>query len=224
LDGITCDKRANPHLVGGGADLAGIAFRPRSKSGLKRLLNSAIATTKEETMKKKLLLTVSCFALVMSVAAYGQLLGGHRTESDAVKKALQQADLKDVSVSDDANKNTIALSGTLHSEDAKKRAADVAKSAAPNRQIANEISVEPVGGESQARAMASNLDDGIESNYKAALLSKGLDKESIHYKAKNGVLVLTGSVNSAQQREEASHLASKVPNVRQVVNQLDVRR
>lgn len=67
-------------------------------------------------MKKKLLLTVSCFALVMSVAAYGQLLGGHRTGSDAVKKALQQADLKDVSVSDDANKNTITLSGTLHSE------------------------------------------------------------------------------------------------------------
>lgn len=174
-------------------------------------------------MKNKLLL-ISVVALVMSVAAYSQNLGGHRSESDAVKKALQQADLKDVNVSDDAGKNTITLSGTLHSEDAKKRAGDVAKSAAPSRQIANEISVEPVGVESQTRAVASNLDDGIESNYKAALLAKGLDKESIHYKAKNGVLVLTGSVKSARQRDEASQLASKVPNVRQVVNELDVRR
>lgn len=175
-------------------------------------------------MKTRLLLTVSWFALFMSVVAHSQILGGHRTETDAVKKALEQADLKDVSVSDDAGKNTITLSGTLHSEDAKKRAGDVAKSAAPSRQIANEISVEPVGGESKARAVASNLDDGIENNYKAALLSRGLDKESIRYKAKNGVLVLTGSVKSAEQREEASKLASKVPNVRQVVNQLDVRR
>ena len=106
-------------------------------------------------MKNKLLLAVSCLALLIGVAAYGQIFSGHRSESDAVKKALEQADLKDVSVSDDASKNTITLGGTLHSEDAKKRAAEVAKSAAPNRQIANEISVEPVGAESRSRAMES---------------------------------------------------------------------
>jgi hyperosmotically inducible protein len=160
---------------------------------------------------------------LIGVAAYGQILGSRNSESDAVKKALQQADLKGVTVSDDASKNTITLGGTLHSEDAKKRAGEVAKSAAPNRQIANEISVEAVGAESRSRAMESNLDDGIENNYKAALLSKGLDKQSIHYKVKNGVLTLTGSVQNAQQREEAAQLASRVPNVRQVVNQLDVR-
>ena len=174
-------------------------------------------------MKTKLLLAVSFVALLFSAAAYSQD-STKRSESDAVKKALEQSDLKDVTVSDDANKNTITLGGTLHSEEAKSRAGGVAKSAAPNRQIANEISVQPVGAESQAKAMASNLDDGIESNYKAALISKGLDKESIHYNAKNGVLVLTGSVKSAEQREEATKLASKVPNVRQVVNQLEVKR
>jgi len=80
-----------------------------------------------------------------------------------------------------------------------------------------------VGGESQAKAVASNLDDGIENNYKAELLSKHLDKLSIDYKAKNGVLVLTGSVKNGGQREEAAELAKKVPNVRQVVNQLEIR-
>ena len=175
-------------------------------------------------MKRNLLLAASCFALLMSIAASGQLLGKGHSEADAVKNALKQADLKDVTVSDDADKNTITLGGTLHSEEAKQRAAEVAKSAAGNRQIANEISVQPLGEESNARSIASNRDDAIEDNYKAELLSRHLDKESIHYKAKNGVLVLTGSVKNPQQKEEAYELARKVPNVRQVVNQIEVRR
>jgi osmotically-inducible protein OsmY len=174
-------------------------------------------------MKRNLLLAGSVMALLMSVAAWGQVLGRSHSEADAVKNALKQADLKDVTVSDDTDKNTITLGGTVHSEEAKHRAAEVAKSAAGNRQIANEISVQPVGNESQARSIASNRDDAIEDNYKAELLSRNLDKESIHYKAKNGVLVLTGTVKNAQQREEAQDLAKKVPNVRQVVNQIEVR-
>jgi osmotically-inducible protein OsmY len=143
---------------------------------------------------------------------------------DGVKKALQQADLGDVTVNEDEAKNTITLGGKLHSEEAKQRAGDVAQSAAGNRIIANEISVEPVGAESQARKIASNVDDAIESNYKAGLISNGLDKQSIRYDAKNGVLTLKGTVKSAQQRQEAEKLASSVPNVAQVINEIQVRR
>jgi osmotically-inducible protein OsmY len=50
-----------------------------------------------------------------------------------------------------------------------------------------------------------------------------MDNSSIHYKSKNGVLVLTGSVKNGAQRREAEQLAKKVPNVRQVVNQLEVK-
>ena len=175
-------------------------------------------------MRRNLLLAASVMAMLMSVAAWGQLLGKGHSEADAVKNALKQADLKDVTVSDDADKNTITLGGTVHSDEAKQRAADVAKSAAGNRQIANEISVQPVGNESQARSIASNRDDAIEDNYKAELLSRRLDKESIHYKAKNGVLVLTGTVKNPEQKQKAYELARKVPNVRQVVNQIEVRR
>ena len=175
-------------------------------------------------MRRRLVLLTSAMALVLGIAAFGQNLGRNRSEADAVKKALEQADLKDVTVSDHAEKNTITLGGTVHSEAAKARAGNVAKAAAGNRQIANEISVEPVGNESRARQVASNLDRGIEDDYKAALLSHSLDNLSIHYKAKNGVLTLTGDVKTAEQRQEATELAKKVPNVRQVVNQLEVRR
>jgi osmotically-inducible protein OsmY len=111
-------------------------------------------------MKGKSILLVSILALVLSVYASAQL-GKRNSDEDAVKNALQQADLKGVSVSDDASKNTLTLTGTLHSEQAKERAGHVAQSAAPGRTIANEITVEPLGHESQARTVASNLDDGI---------------------------------------------------------------
>ena len=43
-----------------------------------------------------------------------------------VKKALEQAELKDVTVSEDQDKNTITLGGTLHSGDAKAKAEEIA--------------------------------------------------------------------------------------------------
>lgn len=143
---------------------------------------------------------------------------------DTVHRALEQADYQGLSVAEDVNKNTITLSGKLHSEDAKQKAAEVAKSAAGERVVANEISVEPLGVESEARKVESNLDDGIESNYKAALISKGLDKQDISFKSKNGVLTLSGKVKSGRQRQQAEMLASNTPNVAQVLNQIEVRR
>jgi osmotically-inducible protein OsmY len=141
-----------------------------------------------------------------------------------VKKALEQAELKDVTVSEDQDKNTITLGGTVHSDDAKAKAADVAKGAANLRIIANEISVQPVGSESEAKDVASNLDDAIEKNYKAALISSGLEKQHVGFKAKNGVLTLTGSVRNANERQHAEKLAAGIPHVQQVLNQIEVRR
>ena len=143
---------------------------------------------------------------------------------DDVKRALEQADLKDVTVSEDQDKNTITLGGKVHSSDAKAKAADVAKTTASTRIIANEISVQPVGSESQAKDVASNLDDGIEKDYKAALISSGLDKQHVSFKAKNRVLTLTGNVHTANERQHAEKLAAGIPNVQQVLNQIDVRR
>jgi len=141
-----------------------------------------------------------------------------------VKTALEQADLKDVTVSEDADKNTITLGGKVHSEDAKAKAATVAQASAGSRIIANEISVEPVGSEGEAKKMESNLDDGIENNFKAELISKGLDKEHIRYSAKNGVLTLKGSVKNPTQRQAAQEIAKNTPNVQQVVNELQIQR
>ncbi len=143
---------------------------------------------------------------------------------DAVKQALQQAELQDVSVDEDQDKNTITLGGKVHSENARMQASEVAKAAAGSRTIANEISVQPVGAESESKDIASDLDSAIEKNYKAALTAKGLDKEHIRFDAKNGVLTLKGKVKNRVERNQAEELAQATPNVRQVLNQIDVNR
>lgn len=142
---------------------------------------------------------------------------------DAVSKALEQADLKDIHVNDDADKNVTTLTGVVHSQEAKQKAAEVAKSAAPNRIIANEIAIQPVGAESQARNIASNVDDGIVKNFKAAMIANGLDKEHIRATAKNGVLTLKGTVDTQAQHDEAQQIGASVPNVSQVINELEVK-
>ncbi|MGH9510992.1 MAG: BON domain-containing protein [Terriglobales bacterium] len=164
------------------------------------------------------------FVVVVLLATFGCSRQGSASYKDDVKKALEQADLKDVTVSEDVDKNTITLGGTLHSDEAKARAADVAHNAAGTRIIANEISVQPLGSESEAKDVASNLDDAIEKNYKAALISSHLDKQHIDFKAKNGLLSLTGSVHNRNEKQEAQKLAGGIPNVQQVVNQIEVRR
>jgi uncharacterized protein YpmB len=173
-------------------------------------------------MKLKVLTIAIAISLFLATSACSKQ--AQPTYKDSVQTALEQADLKDVSVSEDTDKNTITLGGTLHSEDAKQRAADVARASAGTRVLVNEVSVQPVGQESEAKNIASNLDDGIESNYKAALVEKGLDKQSIRFDAKNGVLTLKGHVKTTSQRKEAELLAQAVPNVQQVLNEIDVKR
>src|SRR6185437_16298753 len=84
---------------------------------------------------------------------------------DSDKQALQQTELQDVTVDEDRDKNTITLGGKVHSENARMQAGQVAQAAAGNRTIANEISVQPVGAESESKDIASDLDSAIEKNY-----------------------------------------------------------
>ena len=169
--------------------------------------------------------TVVCILLLTLLAA--ATCTNRRTDQnsykDAVSKALEQADLKGVTVTEDRDKNTITLGGKLHSDEAKAKADEVAKSAAPGRVIANEISVQPVGDESQARQVTANLDDGIEKDYKAALIASRLDKQHIRFAASNGVLTLKGTVKKSTQRQAAQALAGRIPNVKQVINEIQVR-
>lgn len=144
-------------------------------------------------------------------------------EKPAVTSSLSGNNLGDVSVSQDRAKGVMTLTGNVASDDQKTRAESLAKQAAPDYTVADEIGVRPPGDQSQAGAVASNLDSAIEDNFKAALKGhEHLDDQSIHCKAKNGTLVLSGTVKTGRQKNEAERLAKQVPNVQQVVNEIEV--
>jgi hyperosmotically inducible periplasmic protein len=142
--------------------------------------------------------------------------------SDSVRKSLDQAGLKDVSVSEDRDKGVVTLGGQVASDNDKSQAESLAKSLAGAQVVANQIAVIPVGGEKAAKAVNSDLDKGIEQNLDAALIQNKMH-DNVKYAVKSGVVTLTGEVNSEDKRARAEKVATGVPNVQQVVNDLQIK-
>jgi osmotically-inducible protein OsmY len=140
--------------------------------------------------------------------------------SDSIRKSLDQANLKDVSVSQDRDKGVVTLGGHVAAESDKSQAESIAKSIASRQVVSNQIAVVPPSAESEAKAVNSDLDKGVENNLDAAFIQHRLKK--VKYGVNNGVVTLTGEVNSQSQRAQAERVASSVPNVKQVVNELQV--
>ncbi len=166
---------------------------------------------------------------VLSVALVGTLVGCSTASNQTadvsapIRTSLDQAGLKDVSVSQDREKGVVTLGGHVPSEFDKAQAESLARVLAPAGVLANQIAVLPPGGESQAKTMDADIDSGIGSNLDAALINDKLHKR-VKYDVKNRVVTLTGEVNSQSDRDRAEGVASRVPNVHQVVNELQVKK
>ena len=142
--------------------------------------------------------------------------------SGNIRGALDQAGLKKVSVHEDRDKGVVTLGGQVAADADKAQAESLAKSLVGGEVVANQIVVLPPGAESDARAMNSDLDKGIEQNLDAALIQSKLRK-GVKYAVKAGVVTLTGEVDSQATRRALAKIAGAVPNVQQVVNELQVK-
>jgi hyperosmotically inducible periplasmic protein len=142
--------------------------------------------------------------------------------SDSIRKSLDQAGLKDVKVSQDRDKGVITLAGDVPTDMDKSQAVTIARSIAGAQVVADTITVVPPADESAAKAVNADLDKGIEKNLDAALIQNRLNKH-VKYDVKSGVVTLTGEVNSQSKRAYAEKVAAAVPNVQQVVNELQVK-
>jgi len=170
----------------------------------------------------KLLLTLLALLVLGSTLGCSRVSAKSADVSDNIRKSLDQAGLKDVSVSQDRDKGIVTLGGQVSSENDKSQAESLAKSFAGPQVVADEIAVIPVGGEKAAKAVNSDLDQGIESNLDAALIQNKMH-DNVKYDVKSGVVTLTGEVNSEAMRSSAERVAVGVPNVQQVVNDLQVK-
>ena len=141
---------------------------------------------------------------------------------DNIKQSLEQAGLKDVSVSQDRDKGVVTLNGTVTSDADKSQAELIARAAASGQVIANQISVRPPGQEKTAREVQSDLDKAIEKNVDAAL-TRHKWNHNVKYEVKQGVVTLKGKVASQSQRTMVEKVVKETPNVTQVVNEIEVR-
>ena len=142
--------------------------------------------------------------------------------TDNIRKSLDQAGYKDVKVSQDRDKGVVTLEGTVPTEADKAQAEAIAKSNAGSQVVAVEIAVRPPGDESTAKTVDADLDKAIEKNVDAVLAQHKLNHD-VKYEVKNGVVTLKGNVNSQARRTQIEKLVAGVPNVKQVVNELEVK-
>jgi hyperosmotically inducible protein len=170
----------------------------------------------------RLFCSIGTLLIVGSVAACSDTPTKSPDVADNIRKSLDQAGLKDVSVSQDRDKGVVTLTGSTASEADKSQAESIAKSFADSQVVSDQIAVRPPGNESIAKKVDSDLDKGIERNFDAVLVRHKLDG-AVKYDVKNGVVTLTGKVNSQTKRAWVEKLATGVPNVRQVVNELEVK-
>jgi osmotically-inducible protein OsmY len=145
-----------------------------------------------------MLLLTACLGLVMGCQEQRK----SPDVTDSVRRSLDQAGLKDVSVSQDRDKGVVTLSGTTTSGTEKAHAESIAKSIAGSEVVANQIAVRPPGDEGTAKDVDSVLDKGIEKNLDAQLIQRKWN-HAIKYDVKNGVVTLKGEVNSEGKRSIA---------------------
>ncbi len=157
----------------------------------------------------------------LSVACSNNKTAG--VDKDQVKNQLQQAGLNDVKVDVNNDKKVLTLQGNVQNDQQKDQAEQIAKQAAPAYVVSNEIGVRPDNASSEAGKVDSNLDDGIKSNWKALEAKNDWGNQHINADVKNGVLTLKGDVDTMQQRTTIEKAAATIPNVTQVVNELDVK-
>ena len=123
------------------------------------------------------------FLAVVPVILAGALAGCSETNkspdvTDNIRRSLDQAGYKDVSVSQDREKGVVTLTGTVPTEGDKAQAESIAKSSAGSQVVADQISVRPPGNESDAKTVDSDTDKAIEKKLDAVLVKSKLERAS----------------------------------------------
>jgi hyperosmotically inducible protein len=170
-----------------------------------------------------LLVAAVVLATLAPVYACKELNAKSPDVSDAVRKTLDQQGLKQVTVSQDRDKGIVTLGGQVDTDQQKTQAESIANSLAGGQVVADQIAVVAPGTGKEVSAINSDLDQGIEKNLDAALIQNKMQKD-VSYAVKNGVVTLSGEVDSDAERTGAESIAGAVPNVHQVVNVLQVTK
>lgn len=137
-----------------------------------------------------------------------------------ISNSLKQAGLNNVTVSQDRDRGVVTLGGNVTDAQQKSQAEQIAQPLAAGQVVSDQIAVVP-NNASNAKTANSDYDKGIQENLDAALAQANI--KGIHHSTKNGVVTLSGKLPTQALRSQAEQIADGVPNVQQVVNEIDVK-
>ncbi|RPJ77225.1 MAG: BON domain-containing protein [Acidobacteria bacterium] len=140
---------------------------------------------------------------------------------DRVEKALEQANLRDVNVDFDKDANVVHLKGKVNSADQKQQAERIAETAVgTSGKVLNELTV---AGMDEDRV--ETADDQIKNRLTDAVnTNERLADQSIDFYVNNGVVTVTGEVETQAQKDQISQLVKGTPGVKDFANELTISK
>jgi len=163
----------------------------------------------------ELLLAAAAFTGCAGVSAKSAEVSGD------IRASLDQFGYKDVSISEDRVRSVLTLTGRVSAEADREEAESIVRSMTAGQIISDEIEVKPARIGGAGKTASADLDKKIAKNVDAALIENKV-KKNVSYAVKSGVVTLKGSVNSKFRRAQVEEIASGIPNVKLVVNELQV--
>lgn len=168
-------------------------------------------------------------AALATIAAFLLISCAQSTLAERVEKSMENDPLiKEARIEASVNGNVVTLKGNVDSEAEKIRALQVARATEGVTEVVDMIAVRNPGGTGDAphpdRTLGERIDDaGITASVKGRLLDDPMVKGlRIDVDTRDGVVYLTGSVNTAEERDRAIQLARGADHVRDVQANLTI--
>lgn len=167
------------------------------------------------------LIAVAALSLSIGVGAAACTGNTNNDTGDRVEKALDDANLADVNVDYDRDANVVHLKGKVDSADQKQQAERIAETAVgTSGKVLNELTVE---GANEDRM--ETVDDQIKNRLNDAVrTNERLAEQSIDFYVNNGVVTVTGEVETQAQKDQIGQLVKGTPGVKDFANELTISK
>jgi osmotically-inducible protein OsmY len=142
--------------------------------------------------------------------------GRHNDAKSNVEKALDQANIGNVSV--DVDRNVVHLKGTVGTMAERTRAEEVASAAVGTTgRVSNELAVI---GTDRAQGPGDEILDALD---RAVDRDPVLKERDINFEVRDGTVRITGEVRNADEKRRAGTIAKETGGVTVVSNELTIR-
>jgi len=180
---------------------------------------------------KSSLLKVATLVCVLSALAACTATPTQKTAGEQIDDSVLTGKVKAALIADEATKarqidvetfrGTVQLNGFVDSADAKAAATRVASSVEGVKKVDNNLNV---GG--TARSAGEAIDDGVvTTKVKAALVADTQVKaHEVNVETREGVVQLSGFVDSNEAKSKAAEVAGRVAGVKEVHNDIQVKK